>query len=111
LDEYFSGAGIITVGPAGLPGDYNSDGKVDAGDYAIWRKNDVANAALPNDNSVGTQAARFSLWRANFGNPPGAGSGGGLGGGAVPEPGTLSLLICAVGSLVASSRSSRRRKS
>jgi fibronectin-binding autotransporter adhesin len=109
LDEYFSGTGIITVGPAGLLGDFNSDGKVDAGDYATWRKNEVANASLSNDNGVGTQAARFSLWRANFGNPPGAGSGGGLSSGAVPEPGTLSLLICAVGSGLIASR--RRRRS
>lgn len=108
LDDYFSGPGIITVGAAGLLGDFNSDGKVDAGDYATWRKNEVANAALANDNGLGTQAARFSLWRANFGNPPGAGSGGGLSNSAVPEPGTFSLLICAVGSgLIASSR--RRR--
>jgi fibronectin-binding autotransporter adhesin len=107
-NEYFSGAGIITVGPAGLPGDFNSDGKVDASDYATWRKNEVANAALPNDSGAVTQAARYSLWRTNFGNPPGAGSGGGLGSGAVPEPGTISLLICAVGSLVMSSRGSRR---
>jgi autotransporter-associated beta strand protein len=111
MDEYFSGTGIITVGPAGLPGDFNSDGKVDAGDYATWRKNEVANAALPNDNSVGSQAARFSLWRANFGNVAGAGTGGGLNGGStVPEPGALSLLIYAVGSLVASGRLSRRRR-
>ena len=26
--------------PAGLPGDFNSDGKVDAGDYVTWRKNE-----------------------------------------------------------------------
>ena len=98
FNEYFSGTGIITVGAAGLPGDFNSDGKVDAGDYATWRKNESANATLPNDGGAVTQAARFSLWRTNFGNPPGAGSGSGLSdGGAVPEPGTFSLLICAVG--------------
>ena len=109
-DEYFSGTGIITVGPAGLLGDFNSDGKVDASDYVTWRKNEVANAALPNDNGSVTQTARYSLWRANFGNP-GAGSGSGLNGsGTVPEPGTISLLICAVGSLVISSRASRRRR-
>ena len=58
--------------PVGLPGDFNSDGKVDAGDYVTWRKNEVTNAALANDNGVGNQADRFTLWRANFGNPPGA---------------------------------------
>ena len=28
------------------PGDFNNDGKVDAGDYATWRKNNGANATL-----------------------------------------------------------------
>jgi hypothetical protein len=73
-----------------LPGDFNSDGKVDAGDYATWRKNETANAALANDNGVGNQAARFALWRANFGNPQGSGTGLG-GSAAVPEP-SIALL-------------------
>jgi fibronectin-binding autotransporter adhesin len=83
---------LHSAGP-GLLGDFNSDGKVDAGDYAIWRKNS-ANASLPNDNGLTTQADRFSLWRANFGNPPGAGSG--LRSGAVPEPSTLLLVSLAM---------------
>jgi hypothetical protein len=86
-----------TVAP-GLPGDFNSDGKVDAGDYATWRKNEVANAALANDNGVGNQAARFTLWRANFGNPPGAGAS--LQGGQVPEPASLMLVLVGAAALV-----------
>jgi hypothetical protein len=86
-------------------GDFNSDGKVDAGDYATWRKNEVSNAALANDNGVGNQAARFTLWRANFGNPPGAGSGGGLSGaGAVPEPSSVALLLIALGAMATRQR-------
>ncbi len=104
LDEYFSGTGILTVTPAGLPGDFNSDGKVDAGDYATWRKNEVANATLPNDNGAGNQADRFTLWCANFGNPPG--SGAGLNGAQVPEPGTLLLAVAGV--LFACVRPTRR---
>jgi hypothetical protein len=77
--------------PVGIPGDFDNNGKVDAGDYATWRKN-VGNAMLPNDNGAGTQAARFSLWRANFGKPPGAGSG--LSSAAVPEPQSLLLALC-----------------
>jgi hypothetical protein len=74
----------------GLLGDFNEDDKVDAADYVIWRKNETANVALPNDNGLATQAERFDLWRANFGNMtmPGGGSGG-----AVPEPATLVMLI------------------
>ena len=105
-DEYFLGSGIITVAAPGLPGDFNSDGKVDAGDYATWRKNEIANAPLANDNSVGTQAARFSLWRANFGNPPGAGSGLGDGS-AVPEPTSLLLSLVMVGSMLVVGRRKR----
>jgi hypothetical protein len=76
------------------PGDYNNDGTVDAADYVTWRANEVANAALPNDNGVGNQAARYDLWRANFGNPPGTGSGDGLAEtAAVPEPSMLALVL------------------
>lgn len=94
LDEYFAGAGILTVAPVGLPGDFNGDGKVDAGDYATWRKNEIANTPLANDNGVGNQSARYNLWRANFGSPPGSGSE--LVGTAIPEPGTLLLALSGV---------------
>jgi hypothetical protein len=89
--SYTGGNITLNSAAASLLGDFNSDGKVDAGDYVTWRKNEVANAPLANDNGATTQADRFTLWRANFGNPPGAGSG--LSGAAVPEPGTLVLAI------------------
>ncbi len=81
---------VVTDITAGTSGDFNEDGKVDAGDYVIWRKNDGANAALPNDDGAADQAARYTLWRTNFGNPSGAGSG--LDGTAAPEPSSLALL-------------------
>jgi autotransporter-associated beta strand protein len=87
-DEYFSGTGLITLTPVGLAGDYNGDGKVDAADYVVWRKN---------PSGFGGDPAGYNTWRANFGNPPGAGSGTGLvGSGAVPEPGTLVLAMAGV---------------
>jgi fibronectin-binding autotransporter adhesin len=86
-DEYFSGTGIITVGPVGLAGDYNGDGKVDAADYVMWRKN---------PGGFGGDPAGYNTWRQNFGLP---GAGSGLsGGGAVPEPGIVSLMVLAIGS-------------
>jgi hypothetical protein len=81
------------VVPPGLAGDFNEDDKVDAADYVKWRK-DGANP-LPNDEGAATAAARFALWKANFGEMamPGGGSGRV---GAVPEPGCLALALIAL---------------
>jgi autotransporter-associated beta strand protein len=79
---------------AGLPGDFNNDSKVDAADYVTWRINETANLALPNDNGVGNQPARYSLWSQNFGNP---GAGGGPGrSAAAPEPVSVAMLLTGV---------------
>jgi hypothetical protein len=83
--------------PPGLPGDFNDDGKVDAADYVSWRANETANQPLPNDDGLTTQAERFDLWRANFGNMA-MGAGGGSSARSVPEPGACSL--AAVGMLI-----------
>ncbi|HEY3394943.1 MAG TPA: hypothetical protein VGK58_19720 [Lacipirellulaceae bacterium] len=71
-------AGIEFFGDlaGGLEGDFNSDGKVDAADYVVWRKTDGAQPG-------------YDMWRTNFGRTAGAGSS--LGGSAVPEPGTIGL--------------------
>ncbi len=86
---------FILQSAAAQLGDFNSDGKVDAGDYATWRKNDLANTSLPNDDGLTTQAERYSLWRANFGNPPGSGSGI-AGSASVPEPTTAMLVVAGI---------------
>lgn len=67
----------------GLAGDYNANGKVDGADYVLWRNDPTA---------FGGNPAGYNTWRANFGNPPGAGSGLG-GGSAVPEPASLMLAV------------------
>lgn len=79
-----------------LPGDYNDDGKVDAADYVVWRKNENSTNTLPNDNGIGgtVGAAHYNLWRANFGNM--AMTGSGLGSTSVPEPATVSLGLISV---------------
>jgi hypothetical protein len=74
----------ITLMP-GLPGDFNHDGNVDAADCVVWRKNP---GGLPTD--------AYTTWRSHFGQPPGSGSGpagASLSQAAVPEPGTLVLLM------------------
>jgi fibronectin-binding autotransporter adhesin len=89
----------LNLAPVGVPGDYNNNGIVDAGDYVIWRKLNGQAVALQNEVS-GTTPGQvtqedYNAWRARFGNPPGSGSS--LGGTAVPEPGSVMLMMFAVG--------------
>ena len=65
-----------------LPGDYNNDGVVDGADYVVWRKN-PGTTYSPDD---------YNVWRANFGESGGSGSGANT---SVPEPSTLVLLVLA----------------
>ncbi len=68
----------ISSVPAGLPGDFNLDGFVDAADYVMWRK----------DNSVGD----YAEWVANFGESQ-TGSGGIGSSTTVPEPSAVLLTL------------------
>ena len=78
---------------AGVPGDFNEDGSVDAADYVMWRKNDGTDNALPNDNGLGTpiRAEHYDLWRMNFGGP----ASPSISASAIPEPASALLLIIA----------------
>jgi hypothetical protein len=95
----------ITLNKAasGVNGDFNNDGKVDADDYITWRKNNGTDHALINDNGLGTPVgqAQYTLWRSNYGKPPGSGSGALDGGANVPEPTTGLLLLFATASVPA----------
>jgi len=89
---------------AGVPGDYNNDGTVNAADYVLWRKG-VAPLSNEVDTTGGagvTNAADYTAWRARFGNVSGSGSG--LGAGAVPEPSTVLLMLLTSLATVASWR-------
>jgi len=90
---YLNAIEIIATAPAGINGDYNNNGKVDAADYAVWRKNVNTTNTLPNDPTGGMiGTAQYNTWRGNFGTGgPGAGS---VLGSAVPEP--ASLLMAAL---------------
>jgi hypothetical protein len=73
--------GMLRVVPAGLPGDYNRDGVVDAADYVVWRESD------------GSQGG-YNTWRAHFGQTADSGADANSNA-AVPEPATLVLLMVA----------------
>ena len=57
----------LQVTATGLPGDYNNDGKVDAADYVMWRKNPHQMQSVR-----GNRSAAIHLWRANLAIPPAA---------------------------------------
>jgi len=87
---------IADIGAAGVPGDYNDNGVVDAADYVLWRnggplQNEVA--------TVGTVTPEdYTAWKARFGNTAGSGSGASMspnlgGGESVPEPTIVAYLF------------------
>ena len=81
---------------AGVTGDYNNNGTVDAADYVVWRKNLNTSTTLPNDSTPGTvNQADYDIWRANFGRTPGAGSAllASDSSSSVPEPATAAMLL------------------
>jgi hypothetical protein len=90
-DGYLNILRIVATTPA-LTGDYNSNGKVDAADYVVWREALNTTTVLPNDPTGGTiTTTQYNTWRANFGNG-GAGSAA-----AVPEPSASLLVLIAAG--------------
>jgi hypothetical protein len=94
-----------------LTGDYNNNGKVDAGDYVLWRKNQGTSNVLANDPIGGTIGlAQFDQWRANFGLSGSPGAGASLSnGGNVPEPSSLAAFLLMFGSMLIPFRGRRFR--
>jgi hypothetical protein len=94
-DFYIKSMQIIAAPPA-VPGDYNSNGTVDAADYVLWRKHAGQNYQLANEVSNVTPgqvtADDYAAWRLRFGSrAAGAGAAATIGD-AVPEPNFLALL-------------------
>jgi hypothetical protein len=90
--------GIAFRPPPPVPGDYNKNGVVDAADYPLWRKGDLAaDGTGPGGVPDGVvNGLDYTFWRARFGNT----SGSGLTTSAVPEPAVFSILISGVAILV-----------
>jgi hypothetical protein len=86
--------------PVGLPGDYNSDNRVDAADYAVWKKNvGTTNSAADGNGDGVVDDKDLDIWRAYFGKTFTPATGSGLDtSNAVPEPTpwVLTLLTAAV---------------
>jgi hypothetical protein len=78
--------GTVTYvsGPAGVAGDYNNNGTVDAADYVLWRNG----GPLQNEGATpgNVTADDYTFWRSRFGAQAGSGAGANA---AVPEPGAV----------------------
>jgi hypothetical protein len=95
-----------TVPPPTTTGDYNHNGTVDAGDYAIWRHT-LNQSASPagsgaDGNSNGTiDQGDYMFWRERYGNAVGAGTGFA----AVPESTPICLAVQILVSAICTFRS------
>jgi hypothetical protein len=104
----FDWAEIILGVPAG---DFNEDGKIDAADYIVWRKQmgqqvTAWDGADGNGDGMVT-SADYDVWRRNFGKTiPGAGSGAQS---SVPEASSLLLMLLASCGTWLAARTARRR--
>jgi hypothetical protein len=76
--------GVFSIDVAGIPGDFNHNGVVDAADYVVWRK------------GLGTTYTQsdYDVWRTYFGQTAGSGAGA-VANAAVPEPSAPVLMIIA----------------
>jgi hypothetical protein len=83
-----------------LAGDYNRDGRVDTGDYVVWRDS-VGSSGFYAADGNGDQVVNqqdYTYWRFRFGNSlPGSAAGESSG---VPEPSSLPLLLLAASALI-----------
>jgi T5SS/PEP-CTERM-associated repeat protein len=105
---------ILQAIGAGVPGDYNGDGIVNAADYVVWRNTfgqTGPGLAADGNNSGTIDADDYTVWRSHFGQTAGAGSvlgaTGSASASAVPEPNAV--LLALVGALVLRSMDRRRR--
>jgi hypothetical protein len=90
------------IGTPPIASDYNKNGYVDAADFVEWRKTAGSPAQLTDwrahfgDAAMPTEATDFYIRSMSITN----GTGTGLGQGAVPEPGTGTLLVFSGGTLL-----------
>jgi hypothetical protein len=106
--------GQITIVSAGVPGDYNSNGIVDAADYVVWRDRLGSTTTLPNEVpgvTPGTVTNEdYTAWRARFGRTSGAGAGVLGAAAAVPEPSSWAVAVLLLALFAASTRAAVLRR-
>lgn len=100
--ENYLDAKYFTAAPAGVPGDYNDDGTVDAADYVLWRDKSGQSFTLANENPGAAtpglvDAEDYNYWRSRFGATSGSGVGSAA---AVPEPSFAFLLLASISALL-----------
>jgi hypothetical protein len=92
---------VTTLVLTTMPGDYNADGKVDAGDYVVWRKKLGSGTSLGNgDDTPGASYDDYARWRTHSGQSA-AGLGASI---TIPEPMSLVLLFVGLFELLLSRR-------
>jgi hypothetical protein len=93
------GTSLVLAPKAGVPGDYNGNGTVDAADYVVWRKHVGQSFQLSNEVSGQTPGTvtqeDYTAWRARFGNTAGNAAGSAMLG--VPEPTSVGLALIMLG--------------
>jgi hypothetical protein len=100
-----TGGVAIWTNTAGVPGDYNNNGTVDAADYVVWRKGGpLANEV---DDSDIVDGQDYTEWRLRFGNPSSGGGAEVTRGSLVPEP---AMALSALGIAIAAISHRRRSR-
>lgn len=83
-----------------LPGDFNSDGVVNAADYTVWRDNLGSTSSLASDASGNGRVdqADYNIWAANYGRTASSNAA------AIPEPATVLMASIALTAFVSGRR-------
>jgi hypothetical protein len=90
-----------------LQGDYNQDGHVTAADYVAWRNSigatgsDTIPLAADGNHDYVVDELDYDVWASRYGQPPADIPAEGSQHAAVPEPGTVWLLLLVVARLAA----------
>jgi hypothetical protein len=103
-DLYIKSMEILGPAAAGVPGDYNGNGVVDAADYVVWRNGGPLQNEVAGVTPGQVTAEDYAAWRARFGNTSAVAASGNLQATSVPEPGTFVLAIGCVAACLISSR-------